>query len=64
MVEYPPGWTCAVTVTRLEGYLVERLPRHELLAVAEHLHACPSCHGQLEVLRVHVVRTAAVARDG
>ena len=26
-VEYPSGWTCQVTVVRLERYVVESLPR-------------------------------------
>ena len=49
VVEYPPGWTCEVTVIRLEAYVLRTLSRHEALAVAEHLEACPAC-AQLVVL--------------
>ena len=38
-VEYPSGWTCEVTVLRLERYVVESLPRREMLAIGEHLEA-------------------------
>ena len=34
-VEYPLGWTCEVTVVRLERYVVESLPRREMLAVGD-----------------------------
>jgi anti-sigma factor RsiW len=42
-MEYPPTWTCQVTLLRLDRYLLGTLPRSELLAVAEHLEACMSC---------------------
>jgi anti-sigma factor RsiW len=50
-VEYPSGWTCEVTLVRLERYVVESLPRQEMLAVGEHLEACPECPQALELLR-------------
>jgi hypothetical protein len=50
-VEYPSGWTCEVTVVRLERYVVESLPRREMLAVGEHLEACLECAQALELLR-------------
>jgi hypothetical protein len=52
MMEYPAGWTCAVTVVRLERYAVEALPRREMLAIAEHLEACIECAQALALLRV------------
>jgi hypothetical protein len=42
-MEYPPGWTCEVTVLRFERYLLATLTRLEELAVAEHLEACALC---------------------
>jgi hypothetical protein len=50
-VEYPSGWTCEVTVVSLERYLVESLPRREMLAVGEHLEACVECAQALALLR-------------
>ena len=50
-VEYPSGWTCEVTVVRLERYVVESLPRREMLAVGEHLEACVECAQALALLR-------------
>jgi anti-sigma factor RsiW len=50
-VEYPSGWTCEVTVVRLERYVVESLPRREMLAVGEHLEACVECAQSLALLR-------------
>ncbi len=50
-MEYPSGWTCEVTLVRLERYVVESLPRQEMLAVGEHLEACPECPQALELLR-------------
>ena len=50
LVEYPAGWTCEVTILRLESYLLKTLPRREALAIAEHLEACPAC-AQLIALR-------------
>ncbi|HYL55254.1 MAG TPA: NAD(P)H-dependent oxidoreductase [Gemmatimonadales bacterium] len=32
-MEYPSGWTCEVTIVRLERYVVESLPRREMLAL-------------------------------
>ena len=51
MTEYPVGWTCELISVRLERYLVEALPRGELLAVAEHLEACISCAHRVVLLR-------------
>jgi hypothetical protein len=51
LVEYPSGWTCEVTLVRLERYVVESLPRQEMLAVGEHLEACSECPQALELLR-------------
>jgi anti-sigma factor RsiW len=48
--QFPPGWTCEVTILRLESYILRTLSRHEALAVAEHLEACPPC-AQLVALR-------------
>ena len=50
-MEYPSGWTCEVTVLCLERYIVESLPRREMLAVGEHLEACVECAQALELLR-------------
>jgi anti-sigma factor RsiW len=50
-VEYPSGWTCAVTVVCLERYVVGSLPRREMLAVGEHLEACVECAQALTLLR-------------
>lgn len=41
--EYPRGWTCEVTILRLESYVLRTLSRGEALAIAEHLEACPPC---------------------
>jgi hypothetical protein len=49
-VEYPSGWTCELTVVRLELYLGDTLSRNESLAIAEHLEACAGCAQRL-VLR-------------
>jgi hypothetical protein len=43
LVEFPPGWTCEVTILRLESYILRTLPRAEALAIAGHLEACPAC---------------------
>jgi hypothetical protein len=48
--EFPSGWTCEVTILRLESYVLKTLSRGEALAVAAHLEACPGC-AQLLVLR-------------
>ena len=50
-VEYASGWTCEVTVLRLERYVVESLPRREMLGVGEHLEACAECAQALALLR-------------
>jgi len=50
-VEYPSGWTCEVTVVRLERYVVPSLPCREMLAVGEHLEACVECAQALVLLR-------------
>jgi anti-sigma factor RsiW len=52
MIDYPPGFTCEVTVLRLERYVVRALPRAEALAVAEHLEACPSCAHRVVLVRL------------
>lgn len=52
MTEYPARWTCALTVVRLEQYVVEALPRREMLMIAEHLEACAECSQALVLLRV------------
>ena len=49
-MEYPSGWTCEVTVVKLELYLSYTLSRDESLAIAEHLEACAGCAQRL-VLR-------------
>jgi hypothetical protein len=53
-VEYPSGWTCEVTVARLERYVVQSLPRREMLAVGEHLEACVECAQAFALLRVGI----------
>ena len=52
MTEYPAGWTCELITVRLERYVVESLPRRELLAVAEHVEACESCAQRLALMRI------------
>jgi hypothetical protein len=52
MTQYPAGWTCELTVVRLERYIVETLPRREMLMIAEHLEACVECSQALVMLRV------------
>ena len=52
MTEYPAGWTCELTIVRLERYVVEALPRQEMLMIAEHLEACVECCQALVLLRV------------
>jgi hypothetical protein len=52
VTEYPVGWTCEVTLVRLERYIVATLPRREMLALAEHLEACLECAQELALLRV------------
>ncbi|MGH7511973.1 MAG: zf-HC2 domain-containing protein [Gemmatimonadales bacterium] len=54
MVEYPSGWTCELIVVKLELYLSDTLARVELLAVAEHLEACPECAQHLMLQSVAV----------
>ncbi len=49
-MEYPPGYTCVVTLSRLEVYLHGSLSRVEAVAVAEHLEACPPCAQRLATL--------------
>ena len=51
MTEYPAGYTCEVTIVRLERYVAGALPRPESLAVAEHLEACPPCLERLVIIR-------------
>jgi anti-sigma factor RsiW len=62
VIEYPPGFTCELTLLRLERYVVSALPRAEALAVAEHLEACPSCAHR--VVLVRLTAGEAGARDG
>jgi anti-sigma factor RsiW len=50
-VEYPSGWTCELTVVKLELYLLGTLSRAEALAVADHLEACPGCTQRLVLWR-------------
>lgn len=52
MTVYPAGWTCELTLVRLERYVVETLPRREMLAIAEHLEACAECAQAMALLRV------------
>ena len=52
MTEHPAGWTCEVTLVRLERYVAATLPRREMLAIAEHLEACLACAQELALLRV------------
>jgi anti-sigma factor RsiW len=52
MTEYPPGYTCEVTILRLDRYAAGSLPRTDALAVAEHLEACAYCLERLMVLRL------------
>ena len=52
MTVYPAGWTCELTLVRLERYVVATLPRREMLAIAEHLEACVDCGQALVLLRV------------
>jgi hypothetical protein len=49
-VEYPSGWTCELTLVKLEYYLLGTLSRGEALIMAEHLEACTYC-AQCLVLR-------------
>jgi hypothetical protein len=49
-VEYPLGWTCELTLVKLEYYLLGSLSHGESLSIAEHLEACSYC-AQLLVLR-------------
>lgn len=56
MTEYPATWTCELVAVRLERYLVEALPRRELLAVAEHVEACAECAHRLVFLRIEAPR--------
>ena len=49
-MEYPPGYTCAAVLARLEVYVLRTLTRVEALAIAEHLEACPECAQRLAVL--------------
>lgn len=47
MTEFPPGWTCEITILRYERYLLATLPLGESLALAEHIEACVSCAQRL-----------------
>ena len=49
-MEYPSGWTCELTLVKLEYYLLGTLSRGEALTMADHLEACSYC-AQCLVLR-------------
>jgi hypothetical protein len=51
-MEYPPGWTCELVTLRMEYYCMDRVPRVEALAIAEHLEACGTCAHRLVFVRV------------
>lgn len=59
MTEYPSGYTCEVTILRLDRYVAGSLPRADALAVAEHLEACAWCLERLVALHLN----AAGRRD-
>jgi anti-sigma factor RsiW len=63
MVDYPPGWTCARTESRLEYYLLTTLPLPEALAVAEHVEACAPCAQRLALLSMLVVARGIESTD-
>jgi len=63
MTEYPHGWTCEVTVLRLEGYVRRRLDLADALAIAEHVEACVLC-AQLLMLMVDREPTGTGFRAG
>jgi anti-sigma factor RsiW len=50
MTEYPAGYTCEVTASRLDRYVAGSLQRADALAVAEHLEACAWCAERLALL--------------
>jgi hypothetical protein len=54
-MDYPSGWTCERTIRSFEYYLLDKLQRVEVLAVAEHLEACPGCAQTLVLYRVTLV---------
>jgi anti-sigma factor RsiW len=62
MIDYPPGFTCDLIVSRLERYIVGTLPRAEALAVAEHLEACSTCAHR--VVPVRLTASEDERRDG
>jgi hypothetical protein len=55
-MDYPAGWTCERTTRSLEYYLLDKLRRVEVMAVAEHLEACPGCAQTLVLYRVTLVK--------
>jgi hypothetical protein len=57
-MDYPPGWTCELTVRQLELHLQLTLPHRDALAVAEHLEACLECAHCLVLLRLTVAGSA------
>jgi anti-sigma factor RsiW len=59
-MEYPPGWTCEVTVVRIERYVMRTLPRPDALAVAEHIEACAACAQLVALLSMKI----GTARSG
>lgn len=62
-MDHPRGWTCELIVTRLELYLLGKLPRGEALAVGEHVEACDGCAHRLVLSRL-AVPGSAEARGG
>ena len=63
-MEYPPGWTCEVTVVRIERYVMHTLPRPDALAVAEHIEACAACAQLVALLRMKTVAARSGRRSG
>ena len=49
-MEYPPGYTCVLVLSRLELYLRRTLSRADALMIAEHLEACLPCAQRLALL--------------
>ena len=63
-MEYPPGWTCELTILRLEQYLLATLTYTQTLCVAEHLEACPPCMQRLVLIRSVTVSTGLPDQEG
>jgi anti-sigma factor RsiW len=62
MVVYPKEWTCERTTRQLEQYLRGTLVLQELLAVAEHIEACPGCAQRLVIYRTTIVQSSRHGR--